>query len=227
MVSHFAVKLELNKGANKMAIFGKGGYDSPENEKRREKKEAVKKKEKKEKQQKINERIEKRAKETDTMLTKDVKGIKDIAKGGKDFIREIKKGAKNVKRAFAPTPAEKKLDDKTKAQYMKLVEKRFKEKTKKAQKEYKARKAGAPDNKPSANSGGVYKAVRREAEKKIKPSSLKSTLSDKKVAKVMTDQVNAMKKQAAKRGAKETKEEGIGNFKVGGPIMDRNYLKGK
>ena len=220
MVSHFAVKLELNKGANKMAIFGKGGYDSPENEKRREKKEAVEKKEKKEKQQKFEERARKRAKEKGTMLTKDVKGIKDIAKGGKDFIGELKRGAGLLKRAYAPTPAEKKEDDKNKAQYMKLVEKRFKEKTKKAQKEYKARKAGAPDNKGKY----VYDAVRREAQEKIKPRSLKSTLSDKKVAKVMTDQVDAMKKQDAKRGAKE---EGTGNFKAGGPIMDRNYLKGR
>ena len=43
----------------------------------------------------------------------------------------------------------------------------------------------------------------------------------------MKDQVDAMKKQDAKRGAKETKEEGIGSFKVGGPILDRNYLKGR
>ena len=227
MVSHFAVKLELNKGANKMAIFGKGGYDSPENEKRREKKEAVEKKEKKEKQQKFEERARKRAKEKGTMLTKDVRSIKDIAKGGKDFIGELKKGAKNIKRAYAPTPAEKKEDDKNKAQYRKILLKRNIEANNERIKRTKARKAGAPDNKPAANSGGVYKAVRREAEKKIKPRSLKSTLSDKKVAKVMTDQVDAMKKQAAKRGAKETKEEGTGNFKAGGPIMDRNYLKGR
>ena len=47
MVSHFAVKLELNKGANKMAIFGKGGYDSPENEKEEKKKKLLKKRKRK------------------------------------------------------------------------------------------------------------------------------------------------------------------------------------
>ena len=32
------------------------------------------------------------------MLTKDVKSIKDVAKGGKDFAKEIKTGVKNIKK---------------------------------------------------------------------------------------------------------------------------------
>ena len=41
---------------------------------------------------------EKRAKEKGYMLTKDVKSIKDVAKGGKDLAKEIKKGVKNIKK---------------------------------------------------------------------------------------------------------------------------------
>ena len=210
-----------------MGIFGKGGYDSPENKKRIKTKKFIEEDKKEQGRRRNKIAAEKRAKEKGTMLVKDVKGIKDIAKGGKDFIGELKRGAGLLKRAYAPTPAEKKEDDKNKAQYRKILLKRNIEANNERIKRTKARKAGAPDNKPAANSGGVYKAVRREAQKEIKPRSLKSTLSDKKVAKVMTDQVDAMKKQAAKRGAKETKEEGTGNFKAGGPIMDRNYLKGR
>ena len=228
MVSHFAVKLELNKGANKMGLFSKGGYDSPENKKRRETKKSVEKKEKEEKQQKINERIEKRAREKNITLVKDVKGIKDVDKGGKEFLKELHQGAKNVnqaiKRGWSPTPEQKEEDEKRKAQHTEQVREQQKKKWAKIHKKHKAQKAGAPDNEPSANSGGVYKAVRREAQKKIKPSHLTSTTDPKKVAKTMTDQVDAMKKQAAKRGAKE---EGIGSFKVGGIVHDRNYLKGR
>ena len=112
MVSHFAVKLELNKGVNKMAILGKGGYDSPENKKRREKKEFLEKEEKEQRRRKRSQAVEKTAKERDEMLVKDVKSIKDVAKGGKDFIKLIGKGAKNVgkgiRQAVAPTPEEKK-----------------------------------------------------------------------------------------------------------------------
>ena len=224
MVLHFAVKLELNKGVNKMGLFSKGGYDSPENKKRRETKEAVEKKEKEEKQQKINERIEKRAREKGITLVKDVKGIKDVAKGGKEFLKELHQGAKNVnqaiKRGWSPTPEQKEEDEKRKAQYMEQVREQQKKKWAKIQKKLKAQKAGAPDSKGKY----VYDAVRREAQKKIKPSHLTSTTDPKKVAKTMTDQVDAMKKQAAKRGAKE---EGIGSFKVGGIVHDRNYLKGR
>jgi hypothetical protein len=41
------------------------------------------------------------AKESDTMLVKDIKSFKDLAKGGNDVVRDFK-------RAFAPTAAEKK-----------------------------------------------------------------------------------------------------------------------
>ena len=207
MVSHFAVKLELNKGANKMAIFGKGGYDSPENKKRREKKEAVIKKE------------EEKKRPSKVIATT---GYKEDLK--KFVTKEVPETAKNVKKAFRramfKTPAEEKEDKETKKAFRKQMQKNRLKKSLERQKNIKAQKAGAPDNKGKY----VYDAVRRENQKKIKPRSLKSTLSDKKVAKVMTDQVDAMKKQDAKRGAKE---EGTGNFKAGGPIMDRNYLKGR
>jgi hypothetical protein len=207
-----------------MGLFSKGGYDSPENKKRRETKKSVEKKEKEEKQQKMEERARKRAKERGTMLAKDVKSIKDIAKGGKDFLKELHQGAKNVsqdiKRVWSPTPAQEKEDEKRKTQYMERVREQQKKKWSKIQKNVKAQKAGAPDSKGKY----VYDAVRREAQKKIKPSHLTSTTDPKKVANTMTDQVDAMKKQAAKRGAKE---EGIGSFKVGGIVHDRNYLKGR
>jgi len=187
-----------------MGIFGKGGYDSPENEKRREKKEAVEKKEKKEKRP------------SKVIATT---GYKEDLK--KFITKEVPETAKNTKkafrRAFFKTPAEKKEDKETKKAFIKQMEKNRLKKSLERQKNIKAKKAGAPDN----------NAKRRDIEKTIKPSSLKSKLSDKKVVKVMTDQVDAMKKQAEKRSAKETKEEGIGSFKVGGLVMDRNYLKGR
>lgn len=227
MVSHFAVKLELNKGVNKMAILGKGGYDSPENKKRREKKEFLEKEEKEQRRRKRSQAVEKTAKERDEMLVKDVKSIKDVAKGGKDFIKLIGKGAKNVgkgiRQAVAPTPEEKKQIAEMKRLHMKQVkEQNIKDRAEKIKRE-KARRAGAPDSEGKY----VYDAVLRDRQNKIKPKNLKKTLSNKKVAQVMKDQVDAMKKQDAKRGAKETKEEGIGSFKVGGPILDRNYLKGR
>ena len=225
MVSHFAVKLELNKGANKMAIFGKGGYDSPENKKRREAKKEVEYKEIRQAEKNVDaykERMKDRAK-------KRTPAEKSYGESIKKFVtKEVPETAKNVKKAFRramfKTPAEKKEDKETKKAFKEQMQRNRLKDNKEFQKKNKARKAGAPDNKAKSY---VYDAVRRDAQKKIKPRSLKSTLSDKKVAKVMTDQVDAMKKQAAKRGAKETKEEGIGNFKAGGPIMDRNYLKGR
>ena len=214
MVLHFAVKLELNKGANKMGIFGKGGYDSPENEKRREKKEAVEKKEKKEKRP------------SKVIATT---GYKEDLK--KFITEEVPETAKNTKkafrRAFFKTPAEKKEDKETKKAFIKQMEKNRLKKSLERQKNIKAKKAGAPDGKVIRQNKAplyIHDAVKRANDKKIKPSSLKSKLSDKKVVKVMTDQVDAMKKQAEKRSAKE---EGIGSFKAGGPIMDRNYLKGR
>jgi hypothetical protein len=204
------VKLELNKGVNKMAIFGKGGYDSPENKKRIEKKEAVIKKEKEKKLQEYRKRQVASAKESDTMLVKDIKSFKDLAKGGNDVVRDFK-------RAFAPTAAEKKEEAEMRPRYMEQLEKRNKEEGIEYRKKRKAQKAGAPDN----TGKYVYDAVIRERQKKIKPSSLISTTNPQKVAKTMKDQVDAMKKQDAKRGAEETKE-----MKHGG-LVDRNYLKGR
>tara|TARA_R100000995_G_C3473618_1_gene119646 strand:- start:168 stop:782 length:615 start_codon:yes stop_codon:yes gene_type:complete len=204
-----------------MAILGKGGYDSPENKKRREKKEFL------EKEEKEQRRRKKSAKEKDRLLVKDVKSVKDVTKGGKDFLKDLSQGAKNVgkniRQAVAPTPEEKKQIAEMKRLHMKRVKERnIKDRAERIKRE-KAIRAGAPDSEGKY----VYDAVLRDRQDKIKPKNLKKTLSDKKVAQVMKDQVDAMKKQDAKRGAKETKEEGIGSFKVGGLILDRNYLKGK
>ena len=199
MASLFVVKLELNKGANKMAIFGKGGYDSPENKKRIKTKKFIEEDKKEQGRRRNKIAAEKRAKEKGTMLVKDVKGIKDIAKGGKDFINEIKKGAKRIKQEILPTPKEKIENDKTKAQYMKQSKERRQKENKEMQKRNKAKRAGAPDSKGKY----VYDAVKRENRKKIMPKHLKGSKNPKKVAKTMTDQVEAMK------------------------MVDRNYLKGR
>ena len=106
---------------------------------------------------------------------------------------------KDIKRAFAPTEKQKKENDKTKAQYIKQSKERRKKEAKEYQKRYKAKRAGAPDSKGKY----VYDAVKRENRKKIMPKHLKGSTNSKKVAKTMTDQVEAMK------------------------MVDRNYLKGK
>ena len=111
-----------------------------------------------------------------------------------------------IKRVFAPTKKQKAEDAETKKRFMKQAREKEKEKVKKAQKKIKAQKAGAPDGKVIRQNKAplyIHDAVKRANDKKIKPSHLKSTTNPKKVAKTMTDQVEAMK------------------------IVDRNYLKGK
>jgi hypothetical protein len=104
-----------------------------------------------------------------------------------------------IKRVFAPTKKQKAENAKTKNLFMKQVREKEKEKVKKIQKKMKAQKAGAPDSKGRY----VYDAVKRANANKIMPKHLKSTKNPKKVAKTMTDQVEAMK------------------------MVDRNYLKGR
>ena len=113
---------------------------------------------------------------------------------------------KDIKRAFAPTEKQKKEDKKIKEAFLKQAKEKEKVKVKKAQKIYKAQKAGAPDGKVIRQNKAplyIHDAVKRVNDKKIKPSHLKSTTNPKKVAKTMTDQVEAMK------------------------MVDRNYLKGR
>jgi len=113
---------------------------------------------------------------------------------------------KDIKRAFAPTEKQKKEDKKIKEAFLKQAKEKEKEKVKKAQKIYKAKKAGAPDGKVIRQNKAplyIHDAVKSANDKKIKPRHLKSTTNPKKVAKTMTDQVEAMK------------------------MVDRNYLKGR
>tara|TARA_R110002096_G_scaffold283045_1_gene477035 strand:+ start:270 stop:659 length:390 start_codon:yes stop_codon:yes gene_type:complete len=113
---------------------------------------------------------------------------------------------KEIKRVFAPTEKQKKEDAETKKRFLKQAKEKEKEKVKKAQKRYKAKRAGAPDGKVIRQNKAplyIHDAVKRVNDKKIKPRHLKSTTNPKKVAKTMTDQVEAMK------------------------MVDRNYLKGR
>jgi len=113
---------------------------------------------------------------------------------------------KDIKRAFAPTEKQKKEDKKIKEAFLKQANEKEKEEVKKAQKKMKAQKAGAPDGKVIKQNKAplyIHDAVKSANDKKIKPRHLKSTTNPKKVAKTMTDQVEAMK------------------------MVDRNYLKGR
>jgi len=104
-----------------------------------------------------------------------------------------------IKRVFAPTKKQKTEDAETKKRFMKQAREKEKAKVKKIQRKMKAQRAGAPDSKGRY----VYDAVKRANAEKIQPKHLKSTKNPKKVAKTMTDQVEAMK------------------------MVDRNYLKGR
>ena len=86
MAQLFVVKLELNKGVNKMTDENKKFKDFKEKD------------DAEQKRRKARIAAEKRNKEKGYMLTKDVKSIKDVAKGGKDLAKEIKKGVKNIKK---------------------------------------------------------------------------------------------------------------------------------
>lgn len=120
---------------------------------------------------------------------------------------EVKMSAVNeIKRVFAPTKKQKAEDAETKKRFLQQAREKEKAKVKKMQKTMKARKAGAPDGKVIRQNKAplyIHDAVKRANDKKIKPSHLKSTTNPKKVAKTMTDQVEAMK------------------------MVDRNYLKGR
>ena len=104
-----------------------------------------------------------------------------------------------IKRVFAPTKKQKAEDAETKKRFMKQAREKEKAKVEKIQRKMKAQRAGAPDSKGRY----VYDAVKRANAEKIKPKHLKSTRNPEKVAKTMTDQVEAMK------------------------MVDRNYLKGR
>ena len=113
---------------------------------------------------------------------------------------EVKMSVVNeIKRVFAPTKKQKAEDAETKQRFIKQAREKEKAKVKKAQRKMKAQRAGAPDSKGRY----VYDAVKRANAEKIKPKHLKSTKNPKKLAKTMTDQVEAMK------------------------MVDRNYLKGR
>ena len=80
--------------------------------------------------------------------------------------------------------------------HLKHIKARELKENKDIQKRYKAQRAGAPDNKVIKQNKAplyIHDAVKRENDKKIKPSHLKSTTNPNKVIKSLQGKIDAMR----------------------------------
>jgi hypothetical protein len=83
-----------------------------------------------------------------------------------------------------------------KKNHLKHIKARELKENKNIQKRYKAQRAGAPDNKVIKQNKAplyIHDAVKRENDKKIQPSHLKSTTNPNKVIKSLQGKIDAMR----------------------------------
>jgi len=228
MASHFAVKLELNKGANKMAEdkdkkktpirdFIEGPDKGPRMTGKQIRNQANVRPIRARKfpidmgieshDRRGNPDVDIRG--TKGRLSQDIKGKAEAdKKGGKNYPKTVdSKMMQQVYRRLKKLKQGPGAKESKKMVYSQAHDKDMKKNYREISKLEKIVSLGTAKEKHNA----LNKAFKKEAkDKKTGAPHLKRTSTYK-----------------FKKGGLAKKEEGIGSFKAGGPIMDRNYLKGR
>ena len=228
MVSHFAVKLELNKGANKMAkdedkkktpikdvLLGKDKGPRMTADELRNQHNKRPLKGRKYVDSGFPESVARRSnpdvdiRGTESRQARSIKNkAKDDAKRGKNFPKIAdSKMLKQVRRRLAKIKQGPGADESSRMVRSQAHDEKLKKNYREISKLEKIISLGTAKEKHNA----LNKAFKKEAkDKKTGAPHLKRTSTYK-----------------FKKGGLAKKEEGVGSYKAGGPIMDRNYLKGR